>query len=46
MSKAQKDKFVSDLEMQLRIDSHDIAVDERLEIMNTCFDKSVSSVIM
>ena len=46
LSQAQKDKFLLDLETQLRIDNHDFGVAERLEIVSTCFDKTISTVIM
>ena len=32
--------------MQLRIDNHDFGVDERMEIISTCFEKSITTVIM
>ena len=46
MSKPDQEKFLNDLETQLRVDNHDIGVDERLEIIATCFDKNISSVVM
>ena len=46
MNKADQEQFYRDLENQLRIDNHDFGVDERLEIISTCFDKCITSVIM
>ena len=37
---------MNDLESQLKIDNHDIAVDERLEIIGYCMEKNIDSVIM
>jgi hypothetical protein len=34
------------LNTQLKFDNHDIALDEKLEIITTCFEKNVGSVIM
>ena len=31
------EKFMDDLEKQLTIDNHDFGVEERLEIVSTCF---------
>ena len=42
----QKEKFLKDLEKQLSIDNHDISVDERMEIIETCFGKCITSVVM
>ena len=46
MSKDEEQKFLNNLELQLRIDNHDMAIDDRLEIISTCFDKAISTVIM
>ena len=46
MSKEQKDKFMTDLERQLTIDNHDIGLEERMDIVSFCFDKTIASVIM
>ena len=37
---------MEDLEKQLRIDNHDFGVEERMEIISTCFTKSIATVIM
>lgn len=46
MSKDQSEKFFKDLDNQLTIDNHDMAVDERLEIISTCFGHTIGSVVM
>jgi hypothetical protein len=33
------------LNAQLKADNHDISLDEKLDIITTCFDKNVNSVI-
>ena len=38
MDKQTKQKFLDDLDAQLRRDNHDMALDERLEIVSTCFN--------
>lgn len=42
----QKTDFLKALNTQLKYDNHDIALDERLEIVTTCFEKNVGSVII
>jgi len=42
----QKADFLKELNTQLRFDNHDIALEERLEIITTCFDKNVGSIIL
>lgn len=37
---------MTELNTQLKFDNHDMALDERLEIITTCFEKNVGSVIM
>jgi len=37
---------VTVLNTRLRNDNHDIALDEKMEIITTCFNKNVNSVIM
>ena len=37
---------MNDLEKQLKIDNHDFSVDERLEMISTCFNATIDSVIM
>ena len=46
MDKLTKEKFLDDLDAKLKQDNHDIALDERLEIISTCFNKNVNSVIL
>ena len=46
MDSKTKEKFLDDLDAKLKQDNHDIAVDERMEIIATCFNKNVNSVIM
>jgi hypothetical protein len=46
MDSKTKEKFLDDLDAKLKQDNHDIAVDERMEIIATCFNKNVHSVIM
>ena len=46
LDKDQKDLYIKTLNAQLRADNHDLALDERLEIINTCFTKTVNSVVM
>ena len=43
---SNRDNFLDSLNDQLRDDNHDISLDERLEIISTCFDKNINSVIM
>ena len=46
MNKEDQEKFLESLNRQLKVDNHDFALDERLEIVTTCFDKTIGSVIM
>ena len=46
MDKQTKQKFLDDLDAQLSRDNHDMALDERLEIVSTCFNKCIKSVVM
>ena len=41
-----KDEFLKDVERQLVQDNHDISLDEKLTIVQTCFDRTVNSIIM
>jgi hypothetical protein len=34
------------LNTQLKHDNHDIALDEKLEMITTCFEKNINSVIL
>ena len=33
------------MNQQLQLDAHDLAVEEKMDIVNTCFDKNVNSII-
>ena len=46
MDNKTKEKFLDDLDAKLQQDNHDIALDERMEIITTCFNKNINSVIM
>lgn len=46
LDQKEKDKFLNDLEKQLQVDNHDYSVQDRLEMIDTCFNKTVASVIM
>ena len=46
MDKETKEKFLDDLDAKLKQDNHDIALDERMEIISTCFNKNINSVII
>ena len=46
MDKQTKQKFLDDLDAQLSRDNHDMALDERLEIISTCFNKCIKLVVM
>ena len=46
MDKETKEKFLDDLDAKLKQDNHDISLDERMEIITTCFNKNINSVIM
>ena len=46
MDKETKEKFLDDLDSKLKQDNHDISLDERMEIITTCFNKNINSVIM
>ena len=37
---------MTDLNSQLKVDNYDFGLSERLEIVTTCFDKTISSMIM
>lgn len=41
----EKGDFLDALNAQLKVDNHDISLDEKLDIITTCFDKNVQSVI-
>eukprot|EP00347_Sterkiella_histriomuscorum_P022904 403336719 len=43
---AEKLAFTQNLEQRLKIDNHDQALEEKMNIVMTCFDKTVNSVIM
>jgi hypothetical protein len=38
--------FKTTLDAQLKFDNHDIALEEKMEIITTCFDKNIHSVII
>ena len=38
--------FKKHLEAQPKFDNHDLALEEKLEIITTCFDKNIHSVII
>ncbi len=42
----EKEFFMNGLESQLKQDNHDLSVQEKLQIVTTCFDRQVNSVIM
>ena len=46
MAGKDREVFLDDLDRRLRLDNHDLSTDERLEIITTCFGKTVNSVIM
>lgn len=44
---AQESKdFKTTLDAQLKFDNHDIALEEKMEVITTCFDKNIHSVII
>lgn len=43
---SQRKDFLTAVNTQLKYDNHDNALDERLEIIMTCFEKNISSVIL
>ncbi len=45
-SAKDKETFLKDLEGQLKMDNHDIALEEKLHIISVCFDKTVNSIFM
>jgi len=45
LKKPQQEEFYKDLTKQIEIDVHDLSVDEKLEIVDFCFQKNVQSVI-
>ena len=34
-----------ELDQQLQLDAHDLAIEEKMEIINTCYTKTVGSII-
>ena len=44
-TEAEKGDFLDALNVQLKVDNHDISLDEKLEMITTCFDKNVNSVV-
>ena len=46
MDKETKEKILDDLDAKLKQDNHDIALDERMEIISTCFNKNINWVII
>ena len=45
-SETQREDYLKTLNAQLQHDNHDLALDEKLEIITTCFDRCVNSVIL
>ena len=45
MSKPEKEKFLDALQFQVSNDSHDMAIQEKLDIISTCLDKNMNSII-
>jgi hypothetical protein len=39
-------QFLDNLDLQLTLDNHDFSIDERLEMIGTCYNKNIRSVIM
>ena len=46
LSPDEATQFKRDLDQQLDFDNHDLAVQERMEIVSTCYQKNVNSVIV
>jgi len=42
----ERKDFIKTLDTQLKMDNHDLALDEKLEIITTCFDKQIHSVVI
>ncbi|CDW77980.1 UNKNOWN [Stylonychia lemnae] len=42
----EKEAFKANLEQRLSLDNHDLALEEKMNIVMTCFEKNVNSVIM
>ena len=45
-SAKQKEDFLSSLDAQLQSDNHDLALEEKMEIIGTCFKRNINSVVM
>lgn len=41
-----KEFYLKDLEKQLAIDNHDIALEEKMQAVQVCFEKNVNSIFM
>jgi len=46
LTSVQQNDYRLALDAQLKSDNHDLAVEEKLQIITYCFDKSVNSVVM
>ena len=46
MTPDQAAQFKQDLNQQLDFDNHDLAVQERMDIISTCYQNNVNSVIV
>ncbi len=40
----EKEQFLKELEGQLKLDNHDIALEEKMQAIAVCFDKSINSI--
>jgi len=44
-TETEKGDFLDALNALLKVDNNDISLDEKLEMITTCFDKNVNSVV-
>ena len=40
----EKEQYLKDIEAQLKIDNHDIALEEKMQTIQVCFEKNVNSI--
>ena len=45
-SQKEKDAYLKELDAQLKMDNHDISLEEKMQAVNLCFEKNVNSIFM
>ena len=40
----EKESYLKAVEQQLKMDNHDIALEEKMQVVKVCFDKNINSI--